>query len=469
MFGGTLALAFVSVGFMLPGLVRTKFASLIFGASGIAFVGQLSQIQTVLISLGAAGVVTASRVILARKNMESDQLAAAQNWFLLLPTLLAVAFAALVIAFSPQVAVLVLGSERFTPLVIAAAAGIPPAVYGQISLAIAQVRSGRPRLVVAAMLSAAVGSVSVAGLLLLHDEFWASTSFFVAPLAQAIVISSICFESRFSFGYFPRLPRANLHEVISLSWSSALLGIFAATAELAGRTVVVQRYGLESLAAYQPVVLLVTQFVGLFLSALATSSLIEIAKLRDHVMLASKLNELVIKLLPVIGGLLAILSGCAQVFIFIFYSPSLVDIAFPLVTLALAGEIARAYAWTLGSCLLPQGLTRPWLMNGLVTVAVQLAVSGLSGYLFGPLGLVTGLVAANAFAALFTFYLVVRAGIIVRSRGLLLVLIIMLFLAFAPSATSGPINFVSVGGGVLLLAYSKFGPRIMVFLRRPGR
>lgn len=465
-FGGTLALAFVSVGFMLPGLVRTKFASLIFGTNGIAFVGQLSQIQTVLISLGAAGVVTASRVILARRNMEPHQLAAAQNWFLVVPTLLAVAFSVLVIGFSTQVAVLVLGSERFTPLVMAAAAGIPPAVYGQISLAVAQVRSGRPRLVTAALLSATVGSISVAGLLLLHDEFWASVSFFVAPLAQAIVIASICSESRLSLNSFPRLPRAYLGEVLSLSWSSALLGIFASSAELAGRTVVVQTYGLESLAAYQPVVLLVTQFVGLFLSALATSSLIEIAKLSDPVVLGSKLNELVVQLLPVIGGLLAILSGCAQVFIFVFYSPALVDLALPLVTLALAGEVARAYAWTLGSCLLPQGLRRPWLINGLVTVAIQLTVSCLAGYLFGSFGLVAGLIAGNVFSALFTLYLVTRAGIGVRSRHLWFVLIIMIFLVLSPFAMHGPINLVSVTGGIFLLSFSKFWPRLMTFFRR---
>ncbi|UTT68795.1 hypothetical protein NMQ03_16435 [Arthrobacter sp. DNA4] len=458
-FGGTVALAFVSVGFMLPGIVRTKLASLVFGAHGVAFVGQLSQVQTVLISLGAAGIVTATRVILARRNIPEGRLQAAQNWLLLVPTGAAVFFGFVVAIFSAPIASLVLGSERYYPLVIAAAAGIPPAVFGQISLAIAQVRSNRSRLVAAAIMSALVGGLSVAGLLLLHDEFWASLSFLVAPAAQAIVISAVCSEARLSFRERPRLPRESLREVLSLAWSSALLGIFAAAAELAYRSVVVQRFGLEALAAYQPVVLLVTQLVGMLLSALATSSLIETAKITDRVHLAEKLDELTVRLVPFIGGMLAVLSGTAPLLIVIFYSPDLVKAALPLVTLALAGEVTRAYAWTLGSCLLPQGLRGSWLVNGVVTVAIQLVTSIFAGYNWGPIGLVSGLLAGNIFSAIFTMVIVKRAGIAVRTRGLLVVVVVAVVLAILSRIGMSPINFVSIAFGIALVACSKYLPQ----------
>jgi len=444
---------------MLPGIVRTKFASIIFGAHGVAFVGQLSQVQTVLISLGAAGIVTATRVILARRNIPEGQLDAAQNWLLLVPTGIAVFFALVVAIFSAPLASLVLGSERYYPLVIAAAAGIPPAVFGQISLAIAQVRSGRPRLVAAAIMSALVGGLSVAGLLLMHDEIWASLSFLVAPLAQAIVISAVCSEARLSVGQRPRLPRESLREVLSLAWSSALLGIFAAAAELAGRSVVVQRFGLEALAAYQPVVLLVTQLVGMLLSALATSSLIEIAKITDRAHLAEKLDELTLRLVPFIGGMLAVLSGTAPLLIVIFYSTDLVKAALPLVTLALAGEVTRAYAWTLGSCLLPQGLRGSWLINGVVTVAIQLLTSIFAGYNWGPIGLVSGLLAGNIFSAIFTTVMVRRAGIYVRTRGLLVVVLVAVVLAVLSRIGMTPVNFVSIVFGISLVMFSKYFPQ----------
>lgn len=456
--GGTLALSFVSVGFMFPGLVRTKFASVVFGLHGVAFIGQLSQVQTVLISVGAAGIVTATRVILARRNIHASHIAAAQNWLLLIPTAIAVLFAIIVTFFSSPIANIIFGSERYSTLVVAAVAGIPPAVFGQVLLAIAQVRSSRARLVTAAISSAIVGGTAVAVLLLLRDEFWASMSFVVAPLAQAIVIALACKEARLSLRSRPRLPRDTLREVLSLAWSSAVLGIFAAAAELAGRTVVVHRFGLEALAAYQPVVLLVTQLIGMVLSALATSSLIEIAKVKDRVQLAIKLDELTLRLVPVVGGLLAILSGMGSIFIVIFYSVELVAVALPLVTLALAGEVTRAYAWTLGSCLLPQGLRGAWLINGLATVATQLTAACIAGYYLGPLGLVGGLLAGNVFSALFTLALVRRAGIAVRTRGLLLVFFIAVVLATVPLFMQTSVNFVSLGLGVALLVAAKYFP-----------
>ncbi|MET3143557.1 UNVERIFIED_ORG: O-antigen/teichoic acid export membrane protein [Arthrobacter sp. UYEF2] len=455
-----MALATVSVGFMVPGLVRTKFASLIFGAHGVAFIGQLSQIQTVLISLGAAGIVTATRVILARRTLSGDKLHAAQNWLILVPTGLAMAFAVIAALFSAPLSVLLLGSERYFPLLIAAAAGIPVAVFGQISLAIAQVRAKRSRLIAAAALSAVAGGGAVMALMLSGDEFLASSSFVAAPLAQVFVITCMCPESRLTFGRWPRLPADNGREVLSLAWSSALLGIFAAAAELAGRIVVVQRHGLEVLAAYQPVVLLVTQLVGMLLSAVATSSLIEIGGIRDRRELADRLNEVTSRLIPVIGGLLAMLSGLGQVLIVVFFSASLVPAALPLLTLGLAGELMRAYAWILGSSLLPQGMRGLWLINGLLTVTVQLAISCTAGYFFGPLGLVLGLIAGNAFSAILTLLLLLRCGITVRRRGLLSLIGITGGLVIIPLVMPFTINFVTLGFGLLLFATAKYAPHI---------
>lgn len=456
----TIALAFVSVGFMLPGVIRTKFATLIFGIHGVAFIGQLSQIQTVLISLGAAGVVTATRVILARKNISGAELRGVQNWLLLLPTLVAVLFAIIVAAFSVPLSALLLGSENYAGMLAAAAAGIPAAVYGQITLAIAQVRASRSRLLAAAALSAISGGGVVIALVVSRDELWASTSFIAAPLLQAVVITVMCPEARFSARVRPRLPREHVSEVFALAWSSAALGIFAATAELVGRIVVVQRYGLESLAPYQPVVLIVTQVVGMLLSALATSSLIEVAQLPNREDLARKLDELTASLIPMIGGVLAILSGLAHVMIVVLFSVDLVPAALSLVSLGLAGEVTRAYAWILGSCLLPQKLRSLWLLNGLITVAVQLAVSCLAGYFFGPLGLVLALLSGNLFSAVFTLIVVTKAGIPVRKRGLLLVVIIAIVLVHVPMLGVGLINFMSIGLGLVLLTLAKYLPKL---------
>jgi O-antigen/teichoic acid export membrane protein len=458
--GSTIALVMVSGGFMLPGVIRTKFATLVFGAHGVAFIGQLSQIQTVLISLGAAGIVTATRVILARGAISRRQLRSTQNWLLLVPSGMAMIFALLVVATSSQLATLLLGSEKYSSLLIAAAAGIPPAVYGQISLAISQVRASRTRLVAAAVLSAVVGGGTVMALLSVHDEFWASMSFFGAPLAQALVIAMMCPEARLSLRSRPHLPKENIPEVLSLAWASAVLGIFAALADLAGRTVVVQRYGLEALAPYQPVVLLVSQLVGMLLSALATSSLIEVARIRDRQQLALKLDELTARLVPAIGGLLAIISGLTHILIVIFFNDTLVRVALPLVTLALAGEATRAYAWILGSCLLPQNLRRSWLLNGVTTVAMQLGASCIAGYFLGPFGLVIGMLVGNVFSAVFTLVLVNRSGISVGRRGLVGVLVIGLLLFAVPYVSMTIINFGTIILGVLLLALARFMPQI---------
>jgi O-antigen/teichoic acid export membrane protein len=105
-------------------------------------------------------------------------------------------------------------------------------------------------------------------------------------------------------------------------------------------------------------------------------------------------------------------------------APWLIPLAFsgefasaePVLEWQLPGEIWRALAWTVGALLLPLGLVRAWLLIGLATVGVQVA---LAVVLVEPLGLrgvgiaYLGAWIFNAAAAL----LVVRSAIGYRPRG----------------------------------------------------
>lgn len=405
-----------SVGFMVPGLVRTKMAGVTLGEHGIALFGQLSQTQTLLITIGAAGLTTATRVILASGRLSTEQTPRAQSWLLWTPTAVATGLAILIAAFSQPISLALLGTSSYFLEVCAAAMGIPFAVMAQIALATAQARGEAKRLLLAAGAAAFGGGAAVVLLLLPGSQTLGSLSLVVAPAIQLLLILSFCRVTREGLLRYPSLSQRLVREVLTLGGASAALGGMAALAELAGRTVVLHTHGLETLAAYQPVALLVTQVIGLALSALATSSLLEVSRFLGSPALGTKLEELVIRIVPLATVAFLILIAMSPYLVELFFVSSLVEEAVPLLAIALIGEPWRAFAWLVGSCLLPLGLKKEWFALGIVTVLVQLGIVLTTVSTLGVASLSLGLTIGNAIQMLLSVLIVRRAGIDFRWR-----------------------------------------------------
>lgn len=386
-------------------------AGLVLGEHGIALFGQLSQMQTLLITLGGAGLATATRVMLARNEMSQREQDSAQSWLLWIPAGLSLLMVAFVAALSGQIAQLVLGHDTFSIEIVLAAAGIPLAVMGQIVLATAQARGEARRLVVAAAVAATLGGLVVAVLMSFGHPQLAAASLVAAPAVQLAVIASICKTARRGFISVPRLAKARRREVSMLAWASLVLGGFAAASELASRSSVVHFRGLVELAPYQPVALLVTTSMSLVLGSLATSSLIELAQTQDRLLLGRKIAEIAAKVTPILGIVISVVITVSPFAVEVLYLPSLVISSAPLIVLAFAGEPLRALAWIAGSCLLPLGYRAKWLAVGLLTVGVQAGVSLSLASSWGVYALVGGLVAASVVTVLSTVMVLWRSSI----------------------------------------------------------
>lgn len=414
--GSSVLLTIASIGFMVPGLVRTKMAGLTLGEEGIAFFGQLSQMQTLLITIGGAGLATATRVILARNDLSDRDRSAAQAWLLWVPASLSIIMVTLVSVAGRPIAQFILGDDRYAIEIMLAAAGIPIAVMGQIVLATAQARREPRRLLVASTAAALGGGAVVSALMATKDHYIGASSLVFGPLVQLVMIVAICRSARGGFVTYPKLSVNRRREVVMLAWTSVVLGGFAAASELFSRSSVVHFRGLGELAAYQPVVLIVTTSMSLVLGAIATSSLLELAESSDMTWIGDKISEIAIKIIPLLGIIISMAILASPIAISALYVPTLVDESVPLVVFAFAGEPLRAFAWIAGSCLLPLGLRKRWLLVGLVTVAVQVAIASGLAFIWGAYALVAGLVAASVVTTIATLFALRRSNIFVSAH-----------------------------------------------------
>lgn len=404
-------LALASVAFIIPGIVRTKFSALYFGNEGIALFGQLSQMQTVLISIGAAGLVTATRVVLSRPEHTPLRASRVLSWCIWVPFSGTLILAAIVFVFQGSISELLLGADEFGLEVALAGLGIPFAVAGQVSIAGAQARGSRVRLVVAALGSSVVGSGAVILLMSSQDQLVGSWSLVVGPAVQFIFVAAICGPVRAALTQRPWMNRFFFNEIFVIAWASALLAVCAALAELASRTLVLQSQGLASLAAYQPVATVVTQVVSLVLSALATASLVELSRVKDRPQIGRLIRELEKKFLPLIGLMSALLLAGSPPLIALFFRAELWAAAYPLMAIAVAFEPVRAAVWLAGSAFLPNGMRMAWLINGLITVLAQvLTVMALSAQV-GVISLSIGFAVANTLSLIVTLSLLRKKGI----------------------------------------------------------
>lgn len=404
-------LALASVAFTIPGIVRTKLSALFFGEQGIALFGQLSQMQTLLISIGAAGLVTATRVVLSRPQQSPERTARLQSWCLWFPFAGSLVLGCVLAVLAPLLSSALLGSAHFASEVVFAALGIPFAVSGQIAIAGAQARGSRLMLVAAAGGSAMIGSFVVWMCMNTRDQGIGSISFIAAPAIQLFFVVLVCAPVRKAIFSLPWISRSLAKEVIVIAWASAVLAICASLADLFSRSLIVHFHGLSSLASYQPVATLVTQLVSIGLSALATASLVELSQVRDRLQIADMVVDLERRYIPLIGIFCALLLSASPLLVRIFFTAALWHSAYPIMAVAVAFETVRAAVWIAGSAFLPNGMRMAWLFNGLLTVITQVSFVLALSFFMGPISLSIGFAFANIVSLVVTVLLLKRAGI----------------------------------------------------------
>lgn len=391
-----------SIGFLVPGLVRTKTSAVSFGIDGIALFGQLSQFQTVLIATSAVGVVTATRVFLARENLQPKVRAQKLAWLLWMPVLTASILSLVLCLASSQLADLLLGNQNYSFALCMGAVGVIPAIAAQIGIAASQAARDRHSQSVAALSSAILGGLSAWLLVASGNQNIAALSFLISPLLQFLIVLIVLPNMRLNIFTRPSLEKGDFHRIFQISGASAVLGIAATLTELISRTLILQSHGVIGLASYQPVTLISAQFVGMILSAISTSALLHFASNPTFESAGTNIELYLKQMLPIILSLLALLIGFSPLLIAFFYNQEIVQDSLFLVILSLSGESVRTLAWILGSTLLPLSLARYWLISGLFAVATQLTSVILLQYWIGPLALIIGVILSSTTNVLMT-------------------------------------------------------------------
>ena len=422
---------------VIPGVARTKAAATFFDFDGLALFGQVSQLQTLLVSIGAIGLTTAARIALSRQSLAPQNRRRMAAWLLYWPTGISAIFSAGAMFFSPFLSSVITGDPGNWPVVAIAALGIPFAVATQQCIAIAQSYGETSRLLSASAIAATLGAASIFFLMFGSDATTGAISFLVAPLIQFIVVASFLKPIRLAIRTRPSASRSLRAEVLRIGAGSAVLGSAAAGADLGARSAVVGEFGLDSIAAFQPVVLIVTQLFGLALSALATSSMVTYSSSsKDQI--GETVRALVISFVPLVGILSALGIAFSPLLVSVFFTNTLIDASVPLIALALSGEVLRSSSWLVGSALLPVGARRAWLTVGMLTVTVQFAVGVSAGIAWGALGLVIGVTCANLFAVVAQVIAVRRVGINISVVALFLPIFISIALFISFAATYEP-------------------------------
>jgi len=407
----SLVFALASGFLVVPGVVRTKMAAVEFGPEGVGLFGQLSLIQTVLIVMASGGVATAGRVALSRTGHSPGELARLRSWLLIVPAAAGLVFAMGVVFARTPISEVTTGSSNHADAVVLAALGLPFAIMAQVAVAVVQASGARMSLLVAAVASMITSSAVTVAIMSLGDPTIGAWSFLTAPAVQAFVFVVVFREARGAFSVLPRIGRENLREIGAIAWASVALGAAASGVELALRSNVVNHDGLASLGAYQPTALLATQLLGLGLSALATSALLEFGRITEPSHAGAFMAALLRRIIPVVAlGASAIL-GFSPFLIRVFFTSELVKPAIPILAIALAAEAVRVVNWILGSIYLPWRMRGQWLAIGLTTVVLQLAVGLALIPLLGVYALPLGVLSANLVVAVLNPRVLARRGV----------------------------------------------------------
>jgi O-antigen/teichoic acid export membrane protein len=393
---------------VIPGVVRTKGAAVYFGLEGIGVFGQVTQLQTLLVTVGAAGLGTAARVFLSRVRSPDNSRPMA-SWFLYWPVILAVIIALPIILLSGPIAEVLTGSSGYWFVVASAGLGLPVAVAAQQAIAVLQTLGSPLSLLVSALAAAGLGAGATFLLMSSQSLKLAACSLFVAPVIQVLMLVAFSRCLRLALITRPQGDSEIRREVLKLGLSSFVLGACAALADLLVRAFVVQRFGVAEIASYQPVALIVVQMLGLMLSSFSTSTMVQI---RGEVARATEaVHRLLWRFVLVYLTLSSIMILFAPWLISFFFSEQLVSSATPILALALAGDSVRAASWVVGATLLPLGARRPWMTAGILTVLTQALVAWALIPHLGAFGLVIGLVCGNIFNLVSQVYIARGLGV----------------------------------------------------------
>lgn len=382
-----LIISVTTLSLVIPAVFRTKLSAMYFGEVGVGLFGQVSVTQTLFVTLGAAGLVTASRSLSLDSN--SEEAKSVFSWMIWAPTLFSIIIFTLAALANPQIATFVLPRGSAQDLLLISDLGIPFSVFVQCCIVVGQVKGRGAETLVASALGSALGIAGSIPLFLPGNLDVAIWSFVLVPVAQTLALVLLSPTTRSVLLTRPKVHLNTLKIIISISAGSLLLSCLALLSETSLRSLILSSKGILELALYQPVAMLDAQVLGMVLTGITSASMSYFGGLKKE-LISTHLEQVFRRLFPFLALGLALYVSLAPISINIFFIDSLVAPSLQLLTIAICVEFVRVPTWILGAVLLPQGKRKEWLALGVITVGIQFALASLLTSEFGAAALVFG-------------------------------------------------------------------------------
>lgn len=401
--GRAAALAVANAIYVIVGVLRMKFVAVALGVTAVGSFGQATLLQSLAITVAAAGAVTAGRVGLSAGRDSEEQRRDASARMFRRPFIAALVTALLLVLASPLLSQIYTGSSEHVLLFVAASVGLVPLVLSQSALALIQVLGTARELIRGSVAYLFSGSLAVALLVLPGQENVAVWSFVACPLLQCLSLyaTSATLRRAVSDALRRRPPRRTLlHGMARASLAISLLTIGLDTAL---RSWLANTAGITQVALLQPAQLLAVQAFSLVSVAISQVVMVD-QNQRSHGDEEAFLRGpwgTALSLAALMACVALIATLLSPWLVALFFSPTLAA-AVPLLIVALAAEPLRALAWTAGSTLLPQHRTWEWAMIQIAALASLALVTLLLAPRVGVISLMWGTLAMTAVVCIAT-------------------------------------------------------------------
>lgn len=359
---------------VMIGLVRIKVVALVLGPAGVGLLGLLNNLVATASNLSALGMGSSGtrQVAEAVGRNDTDALALARlalRWGLLLA---ACAGAVTFWLLRDLIAVKVLGTPDSAGRIawLALAVGLTVAGVAQGTLLNGMRRIGElARLTICA---AAVSTVTGIASIILWKQNGLIVYLLVAPLTTLLL----------GHYYVARLPHAEVkrykvaeiareyRKMVSLGMAFMLAGLVATLSQLAVRSILQRRLGLDALGLFEAAWVISMTYVGFVLSAMGTDYFPRLSEVvQDHPAVRKLVNEQTEVALLIAGPIFLAMLGLAPWVLQLLYSSSFTGAAETL-RWQIMGDMLKVVSWPLGFVLLARGDGRTFLLCECIAYSV---------------------------------------------------------------------------------------------------
>lgn len=364
---------------LVVSLIRSKIVAILLGPTGVGALANIGIYNTFVSTAGSAfaGQGATRAIVAARSGNSPDRVDWLVRYSLIVPPLVGVLIALVTIALSPMISSIVMGDQRYMPLVAISAVAIP---LGLLTAGYAQILQS----------FLLIGSLAKANIATTAASLVLTVGLVVAfGLTGAVVATSLVTLVQLGI-YFRREPwviRARswrrrlpldwpaLRPVIQLGMAGVIAGMATTLVSLLIRTDIVRVLGLEQNGVYQPVAASSDTYLEFLLASTSFylfPRLTELLTTGRRADAARELGHGLRLMLAVTVPFLLLAVAFSEPIVVLLYSSKFRDAADPL-AIQMAGNILKVITWSIGAALLPLGFYRIWLAIALGNLAIKYA------------------------------------------------------------------------------------------------